>query len=96
MQTAENRAYCAAPKLDPKVTLDVDVHLVESSRSIAPFTYGGFRGYQPLLVQWAETDLILADQFRDGNMPTLQNINELVDQAYEAQTHCIVGLAITT
>jgi hypothetical protein len=26
-------------------------------------------GYQPLLAVWAETGLVLADQFRDGNVP---------------------------
>ena len=74
--------YVAAVKPGPEVTLDVDAHLVESSKSTALMTYEGFRGYQPLLVQWAEAHLVLADQFRDGNVPAAQNIKELVDQAY--------------
>ncbi len=78
------RAYCSALKPEAKVTLDVDAHLVESQKSTALFTYEGFRGYQPLLVQWAETGLILAEQFRDGNVPASANIKELVDQAYAA------------
>ncbi len=78
------RAYCSALKPGPEVTLDVDAHLVESSKRTALFTYEGFRGYQPLLVRWAETSLILADQFRDGNVPASENIKELVDEAYEA------------
>jgi hypothetical protein len=77
-------AYVAAVKPGPEVTLDVDAHLVESSKSTALMTYEGFRGYQPLLVQWAEAGLVLADQFRDGNVPAGQNIEEVVDQAYEA------------
>ena len=76
-------AYVAAVKPGPEVTFDVDAHLVESSKSTALMTYEGFRGYQPLLVQWAEAGLIVADQFRDGNVPAAQNIKELVDQAYE-------------
>lgn len=76
------RAYCSAVKPDSTVTLDVDAHLVESSKSTALPTYEGFRGYQPLLVQWAEQGLILADQFRDGNVPAGQNIKGLVDEAY--------------
>jgi len=75
-------AYVAAAQPGPLVTLDVDAHLVESSKREALLTYEGFRGYQPLLVSWAETNLVLADQFRDGNVPASVNIRELVDQAY--------------
>jgi hypothetical protein len=32
-------------------------------------TYLGERGYQPLINYWAEQDLILSDEFRDGNVP---------------------------
>jgi hypothetical protein len=64
------------------VTLDVDAHLVESSKQEALWTYQGFRGYQPLLVSWAETGLVLADEFRDGNVPASVGIKALVDEAY--------------
>jgi hypothetical protein len=76
------RAYCTAVAPGPTVTLDVDAHLVESSKRSAFPTYEGYRGYQPLLVMWAETGLVLADQFRDGNVPASRNIRELVDAAY--------------
>ena len=66
------------------VTLDVDAHLVESSKSTALPTYEGFRGYQPALVSWAETGLVLADQFRDGNVPASVGLADLVDEAYAA------------
>ena len=78
------RAYVAAVKPSREVTLDVDAHLVESSKREARPTYEGFRGYQPLLVTWAQTGLILADQFRDGNVPAGTGIGELVDEAFEA------------
>ncbi|MBI5957063.1 MAG: IS1380 family transposase [Chloroflexi bacterium] len=77
-------AYVAAVRAGPMVTLDVDAHLVESSKYTALPSYAGFRGYQPLLVQWAEAGLILADQFRDGNVPASQNIRQLVDEAYDS------------
>lgn len=32
---------------------------------------------------WAETDMVLADQFRDGNMPAGKGIKKLVDEAHE-------------
>jgi hypothetical protein len=76
------QGYVAAVQPGRVVTLDVDAHLVESSKKTALPTYEGYRGYQPLLVEWAETGLVLADQFRDGNVPASQNIKELVDTAY--------------
>ncbi|MBI3967453.1 MAG: transposase, partial [Chloroflexi bacterium] len=75
------QAYVAAVQPGPVVTLDVDAHLVASDKQSALPTYEGFRGYQPLLVQWAETSLVLADEFRDGNVPAGTRIRELVDEA---------------
>jgi len=76
------RTYVAAVQPGRTVTLDVDAHLVEASKRSALPTYAGYRGYQPLLVQWAETGLVLADEFRDGNVPAAIGIRELVDRAY--------------
>jgi hypothetical protein len=78
------RAYVTAVQPDRTVTLDVDAHLVESSKREALPTYTGERGYQPLLVTWAETGLVLADEFRDGNVPASANIQNLVDTAAAA------------
>src|SRR6266545_2332941 len=78
------RAYVAAVRPASEVTLDVDAHLVESSKRSALPTYEGFRGYQPLLVEWAESGLVLADEFRDGNVPAASRIKELVDEAFAA------------
>jgi len=75
-------AYVSAVAPGAAVTLDVDAHLVESSKREALTTYEGYRGYQPLLVSWAETGLVLADEFRDGNVPASKGIKELVDEAY--------------
>jgi hypothetical protein len=50
-------------------TLDVDATLVESHKDAATVAYDGTRGYQPVLVLWAEQDVILTDQFRDGHVP---------------------------
>ena len=35
-------------------------------------------------MEWAETGLVLADEFRDGNVPASRNIRDLVDEAYAA------------
>jgi hypothetical protein len=74
----------AAAKPGPAVTLDVDAHLVESSKRDALMTYEGSRGYQPMIVSWAETELILGDQFRDGNVHAGKGIAERVDDAFAA------------
>ena len=50
-------------------TLDVDATLVESAKDAATVAYDGTRGYQPVVVLWAEQDVILHDQFRDGHVP---------------------------
>ncbi len=76
------QAYVAVAEPGPEVTLDVDAHLVESAKETALPTYAGFRGYQPLLVSWAETNLILADEFRDGNVPAGKDLIRVVDAAY--------------
>jgi Transposase DDE domain group 1 len=78
------RTYVAAVRPGPEATLDVDAHLVESAKRTALPTYDGFRGYQPLLVAWAESGLVPADQFRDGNVPAAVGIRELVDEAFAA------------
>jgi hypothetical protein len=78
------RTYVAAARPGREVTLDVDAHLVESSKRSALPTYEGFRGDQPLLVAWAESGLVLADEFRDGNVPAASRIRELVDEAFAA------------
>ncbi|MCC7174296.1 MAG: IS1380 family transposase [Bryobacterales bacterium] len=50
-------------------TVDLDATLIESYKREAKPTYAGGKGYQPLLALWAEMDLALADEFRDGNVP---------------------------
>ena len=50
-------------------TLDVDATLLESHKDAATVAYDGTRGYQPVVVLWAEQDVILHDAFRDGYVP---------------------------
>ena len=57
----------AAP--ETTATLDGDATLVESHKDVATVAYDGTRGYQPVVVLWAEQDVILTDQFRDGHVP---------------------------
>ncbi|MGH8857372.1 MAG: IS1380 family transposase [Polaromonas sp.] len=50
-------------------TVDQDTTIIASRKQEALATYEGTRGYQPMLAVWAEMDVILADEFRDGNVP---------------------------
>lgn len=52
-----------------KATIDQDATIIESHKRNAKVAYEGTRGYQPMVAAWAEADLIVADEFRDGNVP---------------------------
>ena len=52
-------------------TVDQDATIIESRKREALGTYEGSRGYQPMLAVWAEMNVILADEFRDGNVPAM-------------------------
>ncbi|MFC1999847.1 IS1380 family transposase [Chloroflexota bacterium] len=78
------RAYMQNVKVGKRVTLDVDAHLVETGKANALYCYDGYKSFQPLVVCWAETGLVLRDEFRDGNVPASMDNRRLVDEAYEA------------
>ena len=63
-------------------TVDQDATIIESSKQQAMVAYTGERGYQPMLALWAETDLILTDQFRDGNVPASMDPLEVAKVAF--------------
>lgn len=50
-------------------TLDMDATLDEVHKRTALFCYKHFRAYQPLNTWWAEHEMILHSEFRDGNVP---------------------------
>ena len=54
-------------------TVDQDATLIESHKRAAYRHYDAGRGYQPMVAVWAELDLVLADEFRDGNVPAKQD-----------------------
>jgi Transposase DDE domain group 1 len=58
-----------APSRARRATLDLDATVIESHKREARPHYKGGRGYQPTAVLWAEQDLVVADQYRDGNVP---------------------------
>jgi hypothetical protein len=62
-----------AKQPETRATVDQDATIIESFKREAQWTYEGTRGYQPMVAVWAETELILADEFRDGNVPALSS-----------------------
>lgn len=52
-------------------TIDMDATIIESQKRNATYTYEGSKGYQPMVAVWAEADVIVADEFRDGNVPAM-------------------------
>lgn len=62
-------------------TLDCDATLVPTQRHGALFCYKHFRAYQPYNVWWAEQEVVLHSEFRDGNVPAGWNILPVLKEA---------------
>lgn len=65
-------------------TLDVDATILASGKRSARPTYDGRRGYQPVLALWAEQDVVVAEEFRDGNVPAGSGNLRVVQKAVGA------------
>lgn len=65
-------------------TIDLDGTIIESCKREAKLTYEGTRGYQPLLALWAELNVVVAEEFRDGNVPGLQAPLPVTRRAFQA------------
>jgi hypothetical protein len=65
-------------------TVDQDATIIESHKASTLPHYEGGRGYQPMVAVWAEADLVLADEFRDGNVPAQQEPRSCARLAFAA------------
>jgi len=65
-------------------TIDQDATIIESHKAAALAHYEGGRGYQPMVAVWAEADLVVADEFRDGNVPAKQDPLTCAQMAFAA------------
>lgn len=66
------KRYAQQGQAQQIATIDQDATIIESHKQAALVHYEGGRGYQPMVAVWAEADLVVADQFRDGNVPAKQ------------------------
>jgi hypothetical protein len=74
----------AATRQTETATIDHDGTIIEAHKRDAVVAYEGTRGYQPLVAVWVEEDLIVADEFRDGNVPGNKDPLTSVRRAFEA------------
>jgi hypothetical protein len=65
-------------------TIAVDSTIIESYKREAKMTYEGTTGYQPMLALWAELNVVVAEEFRDGNVPALQAPLRVAQRAFGA------------
>ena len=77
----------ARERFAPKTaTIDLDATILESRKRAALPTYKGGKGYQPVVALWHELGVIVADEFRDGNVPAAVGNQHVIRQAL-AQVH---------
>jgi len=75
------RSYIQNLKRGLDVTLDVDTQLVETYKAEAQYCYQHYKAFQAMKVVWAETMLIISDEFRDGNVSPGKDIKRIVDES---------------
>ena len=81
---AINRAVVArgADRGVTQATIDHDGTIIEAPKRDATVAYEGTRGFQPLVAVWAEQDLVVADEFRDGNVAGGEDPLRSVERAF--------------
>ncbi len=75
-----------------RATLDHDATIQESHKKQALAHYKGGRGYQPSVISWAELDVVLADEYRDGNVPAAMNNLPLLQRGFAALPPSVTAL----
>jgi len=65
-----------------RATIDLDATIIESSRREALPHYDNGRGYQPWVAFWSEAGLIVADEFREGNVSAQSGALDQVKKAF--------------
>jgi hypothetical protein len=63
---------------------------VGSEKREAKLTYEGCTGYQPVLALWAELNVVVSDEFRDGNVPAHQELLPITQRAFQALPETVV------
>ena len=61
---------CAGERI---ATIDMDATVIESWKREAKATNEGGHGYEPMVALCAEVNVVVAEEFRDGNVPALKD-----------------------
>jgi hypothetical protein len=61
----------------------MDATLVETAKKDALFSYEGYKAYQPLQVFWAEQELLVHTEFRDGNVPANYDLLRVFEETLD-------------
>jgi hypothetical protein len=75
-------ARVAAQGRSSKATLDHDATIQDSHKRESLAHDKGGRGYQPSVIYWAEQDLVVADEYRDGNVPAGMDNLRLIQRGF--------------
>ncbi len=83
---ANQRLLAAVQQQAPQqtATLDVEATILAAQKRTATVAYEETRGDQPVLVVWAEQDLIVHDEFRDAKVPAGCGTGRLLARAVAA------------
>ena len=65
-----------------RATLDHDATIQECHKKEALAHYKGGRGYQPAAMHWAELSVVVADEYRDGNVPAGMSNLPLIQRGF--------------
>lgn len=65
------------------VTLDVDTQFIETFKAEAKYCYEHYKAFQAMKVVWAETMLILSDEFREGNVSAGKDIQRMIEESVQ-------------
>jgi len=74
-------------------TLDRDATIQESHKREALPHYQGGRGYQPAAIYWVEQDLVVADEYRDGNVGAGMANLPLIQRAFASLPASVTAYA---
>jgi hypothetical protein len=83
----------AAQGRSSKATLDHDATIQESHKRESLAHYKGGRGYQPAVIYWAEQDLVVADEYRDGNVPAGMDNLRLIARGFASLPATVTAYA---
>jgi Transposase DDE domain group 1 len=74
-------------------TLDHDATIQDSHKRESLAHYKGGRGYQPSVIYWAEQDLVVADEYRDGNVPAGMENRRLIQRGFASLPATVTAYA---